>query len=256
MGTFLWRPYVPVAVRQRQAAREMSRLSQNGHKVLPVRVAGREIAATFWGRAWCENLESYSDYDNRLPRGRTYVRNGSVIDLQIKPAKVQALVSGSEIYKVSALIRPLAPARWKALVRECSGKIGSLVELLQGRVSSSVLQVLARRKKGMFPEPPEMSFSCSCPDWADMCKHVAAALYGVGARLDEKPELFFTLRKVDQADLVSRAGSAVPRALSANGKGKRRLAASRLEGVFGIELDGRAGKRRKALVRSARRPRG
>jgi uncharacterized Zn finger protein len=240
---FYWRPYVPVAQRRRNGEREMARLSKKGRQVSPVRVEGREIAATFWGKAWCENLESYSDFENRLPRGRTYVRNGSVIDLKIDPGKVNAVVSGSEIYKTSIAIRPLKPARWKGLARKCMGKIGSLVELLQGKVSSSVLEILARPKEGLFPSPREMDFDCTCPDWADMCKHVAAALYGVGARLDEKPELFFTLRRVDQSELISRAGVGV--ALKSAGAKSKRLDAAKASAVFGIEFEKRPRSRRR-----------
>jgi len=239
-GYFTWRPYVPVAQRRANALRAASKLAKKGQQVLPVEIQGREIARTFWGKAWCENLESYSDFENRLPRGRTYVRNGSVFDLQIKPAKVVAMVSGSEIYTVEVSVRPLAQPRWRSLVRECAGKVGSLIELLQGRVSESVLEILARPRKGLFPTPAEMDFSCTCPDWADMCKHVAAALYGVGARLDHNPELFFALRKVDQSDLLSSAD--VRRAVKSKGGSKaKRLDPSKISGVFGIELDrGRA----------------
>src|SRR6516165_2714205 len=97
---FGFRPYVPVAQRRAQAAREVAKRQKKGQTVSPVVIEGRAIATTFWGKAWCDNLESYSDFANRLPRGRTYVRNGSVIDLQITPGQIKALVSGSEIYKV------------------------------------------------------------------------------------------------------------------------------------------------------------
>src|SRR6202048_743999 len=93
-----WRPYVSVAERRRQAQREMAKLTKKGQTVSPVVIEGRTIVKTFWGKAWCENLERYSDFANRLPRGRTYVRNGSVIDLQITPGEIKAMVSGSEIY--------------------------------------------------------------------------------------------------------------------------------------------------------------
>ncbi len=202
-----WRPYVPVAERRRQAARTVTALKKKGRTITPVSIDGRSIARTFWGKAWCDNLESYSDYANRLPRGRTYVRNGSVVDLQITPGRVTALVSGSSMYEVGITIKRTAKARWRTLANRCAGKIDSVVELLQGRLSRGVMEIIARRDTGLFPSPREISLTCTCPDWATMCKHVAAVLYGVGARLDDAPRMLFVLRGVDHMDLVARAGS-------------------------------------------------
>ena len=169
-------------------------------------IEGRTIAKTFWGKSWCANLERYSDFENRLPRGRTYVRNGSVLDLQIAKGEVAAMVAGSELYKVKIAIAPVKQARWKAICRDCAGAINSLVELLQGRLAKGVMDRVCREGDGLFPSPREIKLSCSCPDWADMCKHVAAVLYGVGARLDEKPQLLFVLRGVDENELLAIAG--------------------------------------------------
>src|SRR5881409_3482061 len=201
-----WRAYVRAAQRRRQAERELGRLRKKGQAVSPVIVEGRAIAKTFWGKAWCDNLERYSDFANRLPRGRTYVRNGSVVDLQVAPGSVTALVSGSMMYDVKVTVGPVPRARWSAICKECSGAIDSLVELLQGRFSKGVMTRLCEERVGLFPSPKDILFTCSCPDWASMCKHVAAVLYGIGARLDQQPELLFTLRKVDQQDLIARAG--------------------------------------------------
>jgi uncharacterized Zn finger protein len=232
-----FRPYVSVAQRRANAAREVAKLAKKGHAIAPVRIDGREIARTFWGKAWCENLESYSDFANRLPRGRTYVRNGSVVDLQVHPGKVTARVSGSELYDINIKIKPLSRNRWQALSAQCAGKIASVLELLQGRLSQGVMEIITHREHGLFPKPSEISLDCSCPDWADMCKHVAAALYGVGARLDEKPELLFVLRRVDHMELIEQAAAGrvfVPAAAS----DKKTIADSDLAEVFGIELDG------------------
>ena len=205
-----WRPYVTVAERRRKAAREMEKLKKKGHPVSPVVIEGRTIAKTFWGKAWCENLERYSDFENRLPRGRTYVRNGSVVDLQIGGGEVKALVSGSEIYKVAVKVTPVSKARWQSICSDCAGAIDSLVELLQGRFSKGVMERLCRQGTGLFPSPDEIQLSCSCPDWASMCKHVAAVLYGIGARLDQQPELLFKLHKVDEKELIAKAGQGLP----------------------------------------------
>jgi uncharacterized Zn finger protein len=201
-----YQPYVPVAARRARAAREVENLKKK-RAVTPVVVEGRKIAQSFWGKAWCDNLERYSDFASRLPRGRTYVRNGSVIDLQIERGQLRALVSGSEIYQVEIGIAVAAPSRWKAICKDCVGSVGSLVELLQGKLSKNVMERVCRDGDGLFPAPREIKLSCSCPDWADMCKHVAAVLYGVGARLDTAPDLLFTLRGVDRADLVSTVGA-------------------------------------------------
>jgi len=204
-----WGPYVPVARRRANAERELAKLSKkSGALVSPVVLEGRTIARTFWGKAWCDNLEAYSDFANRLPRGRTYVRNGSVVDLRIAPGRVTARVAGSDLYNIEIKIKPLTAKLWKSIQSECAGKIDSLMELLQGRLSSAVMEIVTRPERGLFPTPREIELDCSCPDWADLCKHVAASLYGVGARLDQKPELLFLLRGVDAADLISRASAA------------------------------------------------
>jgi uncharacterized Zn finger protein len=230
-----FKPYVSVGARRAQAARELAKLRKKGRTISPVAIDGRKIAGTFWGEAWCDNLERYSDYANRLPRGRTYVRNGSVVDLQVGPGHVTALVSGSTMYDVKVSVGPVEPARWRAVCKDCSGAIDSLIELLQGRFSKGVMTRLCEEKTGLFPSPKDIRFTCSCPDWASMCKHVAAVLYGIGARLDHQPELLFTLRNVDQQDLIANAGSD----LSKKGKrpaGTKVLASDDLSEMFGIEL--------------------
>ena len=198
-----WKPYVSVAERRRKAEREMAKLHKKGHPAAPVVLQGRALAKTFWGKAWCNNLESYSDYANRLPRGRTYVRNGSVVDLQLNGGNVTALVSGSQLYKVAVTVAPIPKPLWNAICTDCAGSIDSLVELLQGRLSKAVMERVCQQKTGLFPAPAEIGLSCSCPDWASMCKHVAAVLYGIGARLDAQPELVFKLRAVDEGELIA-----------------------------------------------------
>ena len=234
---FQWKPYVSVAQRRAKAARETARLRKTGQELAPVQPAGRQIATTFWGKAWCDNLEAYSDYENRLPRGRTYVRNGSVLDLQITRGEVKALVQGSDLYQIRIQIQPLAKARWKSILTDCAGKIDSLIELLQGRLSAAVMQIVTRSEQGLFPAPKEISLACSCPDWAGMCKHAAAALYGVGTRLDNKPELLFLLRGVDPIELIGKASAAEAVRQAAPIDGTARMDESELADVFGIEID-------------------
>ena len=194
--------YVSVAERREQSKALIAKLKKQGRILNPVIIEGRAIAKTFWGKSWCVNLESFSDYESRLPRGRTYARNGSVIDLQIKPGEITAMVSGSSVYDISIKIDALPDTKWKALVKECSGGIESLIELLQGKFSKGVMEIITRKETGMFPKPKEIKLECSCPDYATMCKHVAAALYAVGNRLDESPEELFILRQTNHMDLV------------------------------------------------------
>jgi uncharacterized Zn finger protein len=231
-----WPPYVPVAERRRRAARIAERLRRKGQVLVPVAITGRAIATTPWGRAWCDNMESYRDYETRLPRGRTYVRNGSVLDLQITPGTVTAMVMGSELYRVTVGVERLPAAAWRRICADCAGRIDSVVELLQGRLSKGVMERLCRRQGGLFPRPADIRFRCSCPDHAAMCKHVAAALYGVGARLDHEPELLFRLRAVDGAELVAGIGADLPMAATAPAGGKL-LREGDVAALFGLDME-------------------
>ncbi|MEX2185750.1 MAG: SWIM zinc finger family protein [Pirellulales bacterium] len=246
-------PYVPVAKRRANAAKHAQKLAkQEGRQLAPVLIAGRAMATTYWGKAWCDNLEAYSDFANRLPRGRTYARNGSVIDLQIKQGKIAAIVSGSQIYTISISITTLAKPSWTRLKAECSQSIASLIDLLQGRFDAGVMQRLAHPTDGLFPRPKEITMKCSCPDSAGLCKHLAAVLYGIGNRLDTSPELLFTLRNVDQLELVGDAVAHgnLDRTLDANEDNS--LAGSDLGEMFGIDLDERPVVRK--TTRGAKKP--
>ncbi len=230
------KPYVSAADKRRRAGKAAAKIMKGGKVSSPVRLEGKTIARSFWGKAWCNNLESYSDYSNRMPRGRSYVRNGSVLHLDIRQGEVEALVSGSSLYKVKVTIAPVKKERWKSLCRECAGSIGSLMELLQGKLSERVMGIMTRRESGLFPSPKEIKLDCSCPDWADMCKHVAAALYGVGARLDEKPELLFLLRHVSHHELVSHSDTVTALTETKAGAAHPTLSTAEISDVFGIEM--------------------
>src|SRR5207244_4785017 len=231
-------PYISVGQKKARGMLTLAKLLKKSKRTAePVVLAHRkrQLAATFWGQAWADNPERYADLANRLPRGRTYLRNGSVLDRAIARGRVEAYVAGSELYRVTIGIAPMAKTRWRRVVSRGTGRIGSLVGLLRGELSDEVLAVLTDAKDGLFPEPREMTLDCSCPDSAYVCKHVAAVLYGLGIRLDAKPELYFVLRQVDQAELLSSAtAGAVSRAHPAVGK---RIADDRLSAVFGIELE-------------------
>lgn len=235
MSFYGWKPYASAAKRRKKAEKAAARAKKAGADLSPVAASRGAIAKTFWGKAWCDNLERYSDYANRLPRGRTYVRNGSVIDLKITEGEVQAQVVGSSLYKIAVSVAAVPGKQWRSISADCAGSIDSLVELLQGRLSKAVMERICTPNTGLFPAPKEIKFSCSCPDWASMCKHVAAVLYGVGARLDEQPELIFTLRRVDAKDLVTQAGAGLPKSKQGPTAGKV-LDGAHLADVFGIEM--------------------
>lgn len=239
-----FRSYVSAAEKLAKASRYIKKLEKQGVKLQPVRIEGRAIATTFWGKAWCDNLERYCDFENRLPRGRTYARNGSIIDLQIHKGRITAIVQGSDIYEVTIELSPLARKDWKKITQDCSQSIHSLLDLLQGRFSDGVMERLVRPKEGMFPQPEEIQLRCSCPDWADLCKHAAAVLYGVGARLDIHPELLFLLRQVDQSELVHRAAKGVSLKTALGSKKKQSLQNQDLGELFGIDLESSAGSKK------------
>lgn len=228
-----YRKYVPVAKRRAQANKKTEALQKQGKEIQPVEIGGSKIAHSFWGKGWCKHLESFSDYSNRLPRGRTYARNGSVCHLDIQPGRIEALVSGSSLYTVTVEIKPLPQSAWKVIKEKCAGGIGSMLELLQGKLSNEVMAVVSDREGGLFPKPGEIKLKCSCPDWATMCKHVAAVLYGAGNRFDTRPELLFLLRNVAAEELIA-ANLALPGKPGAAGD---TIAESQLASIFGIDLD-------------------
>jgi len=233
--------YVPVAEKKAKAAKKIKQLRKKNPNIRPVIIEGRAIATTWWGKSWNVNLERYADYENRIGRGRSYVRHGTVLDLRIEPGKVTSLVQGtaSKPYSVTVNIKELPASIWKGITVACEGKLDSLQELLAGKFPKALNEIFTAQGKGLFPSPKEIDFSCSCPDWAYMCKHVAATLYGIGARLDEEPGLFFKLRKVEMKDLISRAVEDKTQKLLkvARRKSSRVIDDSRLSDVFGIDLE-------------------
>lgn len=252
-GSF-WEPRVSVGTkiaRGRAAAEKLAK--KEGRKPDPITIEGRKIAKTFWGVKWCENLERYRDISNRLPRGATYVRNGSVADLVIEPGSVRAVVGGTDAYHVKITIQTLNRKAWDSICRDCAQAIDSLFDLLQGRFNDGVMQRLTHADKGLFPHKNEISMDCTCPDSAGVCKHIAAAFYGVAARLDQRPELLFTLRKVDHLELLAHATDAanLDQALSSSGEP---LSDADLGDIFGIELESTAAARAVPDPRSSKRP--
>lgn len=216
-----WAPYVPVAKRRAQAAKQMQRLKKQGQTIQPIVIEGRLIARTFWGKAWCSHMESFCDYDSRLPRGRTYARNGSVCHLEINSGHIKAMVAGSSIYQINIEIKPLVEEKWQTIKGTCAGQISSLLDLLSGKLSRGVMDVVCHPDGGLFPLLHDLKLSCDCPDWATMCKHVAATLYGVGSRLDTSPEQLFKLRGVNFEELIDVNQAVLGVTTSTQGRRKR-----------------------------------
>ncbi len=241
MGYWGFPKYVSVADKKAKAEKKLKQLRKKNPRIKPVEIKGKAIATTWWGKEWNFNLERYADYSNRIGRGRSYVRHSAVLDLQIKSGKVESLVMGSSSkpYAVVIKIKPIPKKNWKEIKRKCMNKLGSLQKLLAGKFPKALGEVFTAGKEGLFPSPDEIEFSCSCPDWASMCKHVAATLYGTGARLDEKPDLFFKLRNVDVNDLISEAVKDSAKGLlkKAETKTKKVIEDSDLSDIFGIDLD-------------------
>lgn len=235
-------PYVPVAERRARAAQAVQALRRRNPHINPVIIDGRKLARTWWGEAWNHNLERYADFANRIGRGRSYLRHGAVLDLVLVPGQAVSLVQGSQRqpYQVTVTIDALSSATWQSVTDACQGAIASLSDLVEGRFPKSWAQLFTAQG-GLFPTPQEIHVQCSCPDWAVLCKHASAVLYGIGTRLDDDPRLFFTLRQVAVDDLISQAVTDRSESLlkKAGQKSQRVLDSSQadLSTLFGIDLD-------------------
>lgn len=231
----MWWSYQDVAEAKERIQREIARRVKRGERFEPLAVpAGKKsLCGTFWGQAWCRHLETYQQYESRLPRGRSYLRQGNVYNLEITPGNLAAVVAGSELYDTRVRIEPLKAPDWQHIVRKCEGQVSSMLDLLAGRLGDGVMRMLSDPEHGLFPQAREIRFDCSCPDFADMCKHVSAVLYGAGVLLDAKPELLFTLRGVDGSDLLAQAKEAAITGMAQTGD---ELAGADLGAIFGIDL--------------------
>ena len=243
----MYGPYVSVAQKKAQAKNLARRLQEERPDLRLVCPQGRTIAASFWGKAWCRHLKTYADHVNRIGRGRSYVLNSAVCHLEVSSGRLEALVAGSHghPYKVTVTVQPVGQSQWRAITEACAGRVGSMLDLLSGRFPKEIMARVSDPETGLFPKLGELKFACSCPDWAQMCKHVAAVLYALGHRLDEEPELLFTLRGVDPGELANL--QALGQVASAGAPAD--ISAEALSAMLGIELDMGTGKpptRRKA----------
>lgn len=233
--------YVSAAEKRAKAEVSVEKLKKENPNISPVIIEGRKLAKTWWGEAWNKNLESYSDYSSRIVRGRSYVRSGAVLDLEISKGNITAIVQGSSTkpYKIEINIVPLSKKVWENIIKDCAGKIASLQELIEGKFPKALTELFTAQGKGLFPSPKEIKLNCSCPDSANMCKHVASALYGVGARLDDDPVLFFELRNINIDELISLAVNKESTKLLEKSKIKssRVIEEDDVSEMFGIQME-------------------
>jgi uncharacterized Zn finger protein len=238
MGYYGFPRYESVAEKKAKASRSLAKMKKKNPDIEPVIIEGRTLAKNWWGKSWNINLESYADYSNRIERGKRYVRNNAVLDLKISKGKVIAKVQGSRVkpYDVEISIDALDNKKWEQVTELCNHRIDSLEQLIEGKFPKELEILFTEKKYGMFPSPKEIHFACSCPDWAYMCKHVAATLYGIGARLDNDPMLFFTLRDIDGQMLIRKSMERKLESMLKNAgkKSKREIAAKDISDIFGL----------------------
>jgi uncharacterized Zn finger protein len=217
-----------------RVSREIQRRQARGEEfvVLDAPKGSAKLTKTFWGKAWCSHLEEHSHYEHRLPRGRSYLRNGKVYNLCIEPGKVTSVVAGSDLYEVQITIKPLEAEVWTNVKAQCAGQVSSLLDLLAGRLGDGVMKTITHPEDGLFPQSREIRFSCTCPDYADLCKHAAATLYGVGLKLETQPDLLFVLRSVNPGELLQGAAQSAMRGDGSDAA----LAGEDLSSLFGIDL--------------------
>ncbi len=247
-------PYVSVGEKRAKAQRKLKQLQKKNPDIKPIVIEGSSIAKSWWSKSWNSNLERYADYSNRIGRGRSYVRHGAVLDLKINPGEVNALVQGSSStpYSITVKISKIKKDVWGDIKTACEGKLESLSGLLMGKFSKDLVELFTKEGVGLFPSPKEIKFDCSCPDWASMCKHVAATLYGIGARLDDDPNMFFELRKADVKALISETVKGKSKKLieKANKKSSPVIADADLSSVFGIEFDDEPAEKKKGATKA------
>lgn len=233
--------YVSVAEKKARNERKIKKLEKKIENLKPIRIKGRKIAKTWWGEAWNNNLEIYADYSNRLSRGRSYVGQGAIADLKIDDGRVDALVigSGRNPYNIQITVEPLGAEKYKNLIKKIEGKLSSLEDLIKGKFPKVLEEIFVSSESNLFPKSDEIHFYCDCPDYATMCKHVVATLYGVGAKFDEEPLLFFKLRNIQVEDLISSTIEKTSKKLieQSENKSERVIEDSDMMAIFDIDLD-------------------
>lgn len=235
--------YISISDQKAMALKSKKRLEKNLNRSLePIILASTKLATSWWGKMWNTNLERYAEYSNRIGRGKTYVKNELVIDLQIEESKVFAYVQGKrrDPYQIAIYIDPTKPGLIEQIKEKCQGKLDTVEELLEGKFSKEISSIFMIQGAGLFPEPKEIKFRCSCPDYTSCCKHVSAVLYGIGSKLDVNPLLFFTLRGINLDDflkdvIISKTENILDKGIKC--KSKRIIDNANIEDLFDIDLD-------------------
>jgi len=239
VGFYGYPEYVPVAKKKENAQKSIEKLRKKNPNISPVIIEGKSIVEKWWGKAWNKNLESYADLRNRIGRGRSYVKHGAVLDLQIKKGTIEALVQGSSSrpYSIVIQIDKLDNKKWKSVLEICNHRIDTMETLILGKFPKEFDELFKASKNGLFPSPKEIHFNCSCPDSARVCKHVAAVLYGVGARLDKDPIIFFKLRDIDFEELLKKSMEDKMQSMlkNADKKSKRVIDDTEVFDLFGLD---------------------
>lgn len=234
-----FQPYKIPTATELEKKKEKSRTRLRGHDLKPIVIEGKTLGRTWWGKAWNQNLESYADYSNRVGRGKTYVRQGMVIHLNIEEAQVFGLVQGRKKapYEILVKIEPSTEDDIKAIGEISRQHVESFESLLHGEFPKELEVLFTRKGFGLFPSPKEIDFYCSCPDHAYMCKHVAAVLYGIGSRLDEDPQLFFTLRQINGINFIKESIDVVLTDMlnGAGVKTERTISEEKAKRLFGFD---------------------
>jgi hypothetical protein len=229
-----WFEYESAAERKASVQRKIEKRRKRGESFVAFdSPKGTRLTSSFWGLAWCRHLENYCGYENRLPKGRTYLRQGNVYNFSTDGGKVSAEVAGSDIYTVEISLAPLPPAAWKKIKAACAGQVSSLLDLLSGKLGDHVMKIVTDPLTGLFPRRQEIRHGCSCPDFADLCKHQAAVLYAIGVRFDQDPKTFFELRGVDPSELIAVSATALT---GPAGAAADELAGEDLSALFGIDF--------------------
>ena len=227
-----------------------------------IKLHSKSISNTWWGQEWCKTINVYADYENRLSRGKTYLRQERVQDLTIEDNTITAKVKGkwSDYYNVTIKIRELPRSKSNIIIK----KISELGSILKGSIPEDCRFLFSIGELGLFPTKDDLIYTCDCPDscggliygsnWnsakeicevdpnnAMLCKHVAAVLYSVGSILDKEPLIIFQLRGINVTKYISEEIVAQTNnllvGLYQRKEEERVIDKSLISDVFGIDFD-------------------
>jgi len=164
---------------------------------------------SWWAKRWISVLESF-DIGARMGRGRNYARSGQVLSIDSEKGAVKAKVQGSRPtpYRVAVEIKSISYANWEKLVKALSHQAIFVAKLLAGEMPQDIEKVFQAAGLSLFPDKSkDLKTECSCPDWSNPCKHIAAVYYLLGEEFDRDPFLIFKLRGLQREELIQRLGN-------------------------------------------------